>query len=479
MRWRGTGGARRRGGRSRGPALAVLPLLLASLLVLIACRGEPEPARNLVLVVIDTLRADRVGSYGAERETTPALDAFGRQALRFERAYSAAPWTQPAMASIFTGLAPSGHGLVYLGQPLPRTLPTLPELLQSHGFATGAVVSHVLVGREYGFARGFERFDQEAAGGHEAISSPRVTERAIAMLEALEAGGSRFFLFVHYFDPHYSYQHHPGVGFAPEQRGRVKGGAPIELLWRLEERIEPAELAQVRALYDEEIRFTDDSLARLLAALRRSGRLEDSVVVVTADHGEEFLERTRIGHAASLYDELLRVPLWIAAPGRPAGVVASPVSTAALAPTLLELLGLPSSLRPGARSFAGLLSGAAAEEAPPVFAETRHFANKRAIVDGRHKLVLDRQGGPTELYDLRRDPGERENLAAREPEQVARLGAALEAHLERQRALGTVAPAPRLDAEERELLRGLGYLREAEAGAGAKAEPDGRPAAGP
>jgi len=439
--------------------MAALGLAVAALA---GCRGEPEPARNLVLIVIDTLRADRVGSYGAERDTTPGLDAFGREALRFERAYSAAPWTQPAVASIFTGLSPSGHGVQLLGQPLPRSVPTLAERLQGHGFATGAVVSHLLVGGRFGFARGFDHFDQGAAGGHEAISGPRVTERALETLARLEATDSRFFLFVHYFDPHYSYHHHPEVGFAPARVGRVGGGDPIEKLWRVQEDLAPEELLHLSALYDEEVRFTDRALSRLLERLEASGRLADSVVVVTSDHGEELMERSRIGHAATLFDELVRVPLWISLPEREGRVVRAPVSTAGLLATALELLGLPPATRAGlAASFAPRLRGREGPAAP-VFSETRHFAQKQAVIDGRYKLVVDLQSGAPELYDVVADPGERRDLAAEQPDRVRRLQALLARHVDEQTGLGISTAAPSLDARQLELLRGLGYVESPE-----------------
>lgn len=443
----------------RGHPEAVRAFALAAIGALLGCTGDDPGPRNLVLVVIDTLRADRVGVYGADRATTPAIDSFARDAVRFERAYSSAPWTQPAMASIFTAVHPSGHGLVHLGGRIPSPLPTLPEVLQRQGFATGAVVSHVLVGRRYGFARGFDSFDETESGGHEAISTPGVTKRAIAMLDDLARNGQRFFLLVHYFDPHYSYHHHEEIGFAAPRVGRIQGGEPIEFLRWIQQRMTPEELSHLRALYDEEVRFTDDGLNRLLAALEQTGRMQDTVIVVTSDHGEEFLERTRIGHAASVYEELIRVPLIVRTPGVAGRVVEWPASTAALAPTLLEILGLSGSeLRATTASFAPLMLGKTEEGAPLVFSETQWFAQKRAAVGVRYKLIRDQATGNVELYDLVDDREELRDLSSERLELVRPLAKALDDHIARQRSLSGPPTPPELDPEQREMLRGLGYL---------------------
>jgi arylsulfatase A-like enzyme len=291
-------------------------------------------------VVVDTLRADRLGCYGAERDTSPSLDALARGGVRFERAYATAPWTKPAVASMFTGLYPAAHGAGRVKNALPEGARTLAEILREAGYRSAGVVSHDVVRAVNGFAQGFDRYLESEAGGHDHVSTPGVTEQALAELADLAAGDAPFFLFVHYFDPHYNYKRHPGVGFAAERAGRLDGSQPLVSLRRWGEDLSDAELGFLRDLYDEEIRFTDAGIGRLLEGLERSGRGGNTYVVATADHGEAFLEHGWLGHTRSLYDVLLRVPLLVRGPGLDPRVVEEPVSLVGLLPTVLDLLGV-------------------------------------------------------------------------------------------------------------------------------------------
>lgn len=432
-----------------------------------ACAKQEAP-RNLVVVVVDTLRVSRLHLYGAERETSPALDRLARDSAVFERAYSAAPWTKPSVASLLTGRYPRRHTLVRMGSKLPETAETLAEHLRADGFATAAVVSHSLIARGYGFDQGFERF-ADLSRGYRETSSPEVTEQALAWLDELTSGSAPWFLFVHYFDPHYDYVRHPEIGFAPAAAGRLQGGEPIGKLLGMN--LERDEIGLLVGVYDEEIRFTDDAIGELLEGLRARGAMSDTVVVVTADHGEEIFDRGWLGHTRTLYDELLRVPLLLHAPGIPPRVVPGPVSLAAVTPTLLELLGSKSGA--GAefdhRSLVPLLRGESGD-VDPVFAEVdfmpvaprpgqlprRTRARKRAVIEGSYKLIHDELAGRFELYQLEADPGERDDLSAREPERVAAMRDLLDTRLG--------PPGPQQEGEaasftpaQTEELRALGY----------------------
>ncbi len=346
-----------------------------------------------MLIVIDTLRRDHLGCYGAQRETSPAIDAFAAHAVRFERAYTTAPWTQPAVASMLTGLYPSGHGLKRPGR-LSGTIPTLAERLGDAGYATAAVVSHTLLKRRHGFDRGFERWDESpAAFPVRDSTSDAVTQAAQLALAALAADARPFFLLVHYFDPHYEYLRHPDVGFAAPRAGRLDGSQSVaELRAMVPLRNDEREL--LTALYDEEIRHTDAAVGRLLDALAASGRAENALIVLTADHGEEFQERGWIGHTNSLYDELMRVPLIVRPPGgagAPADVDAL-VSLVSLTPTVLDYAGVRA--EPAAasgRSWRPLLEGRALAPLPvllevdfvPLRPERQvKRAHKKAVVAG-------------------------------------------------------------------------------------------------
>lgn len=440
---------------------------LLGLLAAAGCGGEPPP--NLLLIVVDTLRRDALGVYGAERDTSPALDAFAAGAVRFERAYAPAPWTLPSVASLLTGLHPGGHGVSSPRASLPAEAETLAERLSARGYATAGVVSHVALGTRSGFDQGHARYRDSEARGHDYISTEGVTRQALELLDELAAGGAPFFLFVHYFDPHYDYERHPEVGFAPPAASRVDGSEPVMELQRRLEELDAADVALLRALYHEEVRHTDAGIGRLLDRLAALGLAERTLVAVSADHGEEFMERGWLGHTRTLYDELVRVPLLIRAPGVRPAVVAEPVSLVSLTPTLLELLGIEvSGQRFHAPSLAELVRGEAPAPGDAVLTQVDYVpiflpqtrTHKSALVAGRHKLIRDEASGRLELYDLLDDPGEWRDLSSVQPELTSRLAAQLDDRL-RRTARGRLGSAPReVSPEELELLRGLGYAGE-------------------
>ncbi len=466
--------------RLRAPLRATLILWTGLACAALACTpATKQPAPNLVLVVVDTLRADHLGAWGHVRDTSPHLDALAREGVRFERAYATAPWTKPSVASILTGLAPSAHGVERMAARLPDEGDTLAEMLGRAGYARGATVSHTLITGLYNFAQGFELFVAKDARGHDHVSSPSVTESALAMVDRLRAQDRPFFLFVHYFDPHYAYKRHPEYGFTPERAGRLSGGESLAAMRRLDPPLNAAETRFLRDAYDEEIRFTDAAIGALLDGLAQRGLDEDTVVAVTADHGEEFYEHAWLGHARTLYEEVLHVPLVLRlARGEAAGtVVGEPVSLVDLAPTLIDALGFDASdLDLPGRSLLPLVRGEALAAPVPVFAEVDYMAERdsalfptrrsgymRALIVGHEKLIHDRHTDTYELYDLAADPRERNDLAALRPERVAALRTLLEAEAQAAAAgrLGATAPHE-ADPQEREMLEALGYVEESE-----------------
>ncbi|GIW42691.1 MAG: hypothetical protein KatS3mg076_3268 [Candidatus Binatia bacterium] len=433
--------------------------------------GLPERL-NVVLVVVDTLRADRLGCYGARRNTSPALDRLARDAVRFERAYATAPWTKPSVASIFTGLYPSAHGATSVQATLRTEVPTLAELLRKRGYRTYGVVSGLFVAAKYGFRRGFERYDQSEVGGPNHVSTPGVTEKALRFLE--EAGEGPFFLFVHYFDPHYTYLRHPEVGFAPPRAGRLEGPWHILRLRQILPTLTPEEVRFLLDLYDEEIRFTDGGIGKLVGALEERNLLDRTLFVVTSDHGEEFLEHGWLGHTRSVYEEVLRVPLIVRVPwrrGPRARLVRTPVSTAALFATILELASsegssaLPPhhvpSLGPWLRGEkgGGLPLFAEVDFEPVHIVNRAKRAKKKVLLHWPWKLVHDELEERWELYDLERDPFERSNLAEKRKKELAELERELGKLAALARERKTLAPQADLAPEELQQLEDLGYGR--------------------
>jgi len=467
----------RAAGRGTDRAAAAL---FALLLLATGCdggRSAPVERPNLVVVVIDTLRTDRLGSYGHARETSPAIDALAADAALFENAYSAAPWTKPAVASLLTGLHPRSHTVVRMINKLPESVETLGEILLAEGFATGAVVSHNLIGTRQRFDQGFEVFHEDQAKGHHHVSTEGVTSRALEVLEQMTGGERPFFLFVHYFDPHYDYMPHPEYGWAPKRVGRLRAGQMAKRATELDPPPNAEEVAFLEALYDEEVRFTDDGIGRLLSALREGGHFDDTVIALTADHGEEFYDRGCLGHTRTLYDELVRVPLLLREPGRRGGGrrIEAPVSLVSLTPTLLELLAVDvGDRRFEAPSIAGLVLGSPGASAiehsihtevdfTPGSANVNRCpptrADLRAVISGRYKLIHDRLAERYELYDLEADPAERRDLAAVRPELLARMREELEAEPSPSTAHESDERA--FSPQEVEMLRDLGYIEPA------------------
>ena len=322
------------------------------------CPREPlrPDAPPLILVAVDTLRADRLGFHGrTDRTVSPHLDALSRDSWTFENAIAPAPWTTPSFAAVMTGVPPLVLGIGAEPVPIPREARTLGERLCAAGYRTAGVVSHTFVGSAFGFDRGFERWDETDAGGHTHVSSPGVTAAALRHLESFASNGGPFFLFVHYFDPHYDYRDHPGFPFgegtaeAGDDTGMRSERDNIRELRRLSEegRLDAAAYRRLRDSYDSEVAFTDAAIGRLLDRARELGVYDDALVVFVADHGELFGERPDrwIGHTVTVHQGAIHVPLLVKPPARaPEALrrprrVKVPVTTADVGATALELLG--------------------------------------------------------------------------------------------------------------------------------------------
>ncbi len=335
--------ARERGARS-SLALAVLAPAVLAVATVLGC-GQDQPPQNLLLITIDTCRADRVGAYGHPGARTANLDQLAERGTLYGRAYAVAPETLPAHVSLMTGRYPPAHGVRINGSyQLPGAAVTLAETFREAGFFTGAVTASAVLDARYGLDQGFEVYDSVV--GRAERRAEEVTERALALLPA--ATDRRIFLWVHYYDPHSPYE------------------PPAELL-----PVEPAP-PESPPLYEAEIAAVDIALGRLLEGLDRAGRGDRLLVAVTGDHGESLGEHGETYHTLFVYDSTIRVPLVLAGPGIPAGTrVSEPVSQIDLFATLLDLFALDA--RPGlSRVLPGLTSSSPAPDGPPraLYSET-------------------------------------------------------------------------------------------------------------
>ncbi len=308
--------------------------------------GAPgAPVERILLISVDSLRADRLGCYGNPRDTSPAIDRLARDGVRFAEAWSTTSWTLPAHMSLMTGRYVLSHGVYADRDQLPGGIPTLAEGLHAAGYATGGVVAMIYLNGRYGFDRGFEYYDDHTAPEETAAASwgdepaPVVTDLAIRWLE--QHRRDRFFLFLHYWDVHYDYIPPAPYDamFDPDYKGSITGKNFI--FNRAVRAGMPArDLEHLLALYDGEIRWVDDHIAKLLRFLGEAGLYESTAVIITADHGDEFFEHGFKGHRRTLYREVTQVPLVIRAPGARAGTVVDvPVSLVDVMPTVLELAG--------------------------------------------------------------------------------------------------------------------------------------------
>jgi arylsulfatase A-like enzyme len=519
--------SRASGARARGLRLAGLGLCVVfglSFLPAIFRRGEPQrPSRqasgqradgpNVLLIVMDTTRADHLSCYGYPRKTTPHLDRFAQEGIVFEQATAAAPWTVPSHASLFTGLLPFQHRADWPHQRLDGHLMTLAELLREHGYQTAGFVNNSWIGRTLNFHQGFDYF-VESWEGNQLVSRlalvgiarkcKRMIRKAAGFLERRDGANAArtnrqirrwldeardpqrpFFLFVNYLEPHFPYE-------PPEPyRSRFVQPAHRDAVQRLDVRdfvrlappvrFDPPIQAALTDLYDGEIAYLDMRVGELLEELTARRLLDHTVVIVTSDHGENLGDHMIFEHQFCIYETLVRVPLILRYPGRfPAGTrVTEPVSLVDVMPTLVKLLGLETptaqAASPG-RSWVGSALAVPPDRAilteylPPLprledyrrhnqTLDERYFTRRlKSLRRGPFKFIWA-SDGRHELYDVSQDPGESRNLTQTSPDTARELEAELHRLLAAIPPVGIPEEVQPLDEATKQELRALGYLQ--------------------
>lgn len=442
--------------------MAVAALALAAVVFAWLVLKPPGEPRNVVLIVVDTLRRDHLQIYGYPRETAPTLGRLAAQGALFD-GLSPTSWTKPAVASILTGLHPIQHQALGFSDGLSEEAVTLAEVLSRAGYSTAGFAANrwVVVS---GFEQGFEQLVWVEPEGINFADAGKVNR---AVRERLSALREPFFLYVHYMDPHvpYSPQSQWDRSPLPERLARQVPltSADLQMPVVMER---PAQVVRDAIdLYDGEVRQADDGIAELLSLLDGAGRSRSTLVVVTGDHGEEFQEHGRMGHGRSLYGPSLRVPLLFHAPGlvRPGTRLGSATHLDIL-PTVLDLLGLEmpeGPLRVQGRSLGEALRSGRAEPAGReeiLFHMDYREGHALAFQQDGHKLLLARHPYTQELFDLRADPGERHNRWT-EAEPVRRN---LAAGLVRAHAAAAQRTLPRrlaqVPGEDAKKLQAIGYV---------------------
>lgn len=418
---------------------------------------------NVVLYLIDTLRADHLATYGYPRATSPSIDDFARSAVVFERAQAQSSWTRPAVASIFSGLEAWRHGANHRNEGMAEEVDTLAERFQAAGYYTGAVITNPNVARSYGFGQGFETF-QRLAGGRN--SSENVAGTAAEWLDAAQRStpAKPFFLYLHTVDPHAPYR--PAPAFQERFAARVERleVGTLAFLRRLglgQEPVTPGILRDLIDLYDAEVAENDAGFGSLIEQLRRRELLDSTLVVLVSDHGEEFHEHGGFEHGKTLYQDQLHVPLVVRVPGSGAGRrVNDLVQQVDLYPTLLDLAGLPAGIDSQGLSLRPLLEGGRlASEREFVATMDVDRVVKSSLLRWPWKLVRHEQGpqeGTRQLFDLSRDPTEQVDRSAEQPFWADYLTARLTQRLSAPRVKRAEVPE---DEELQKDLKALGYLQ--------------------
>jgi arylsulfatase A-like enzyme len=452
---------------TRVRVLVILAALVAS-----ACSEASRP-RNAILVLLDTLRADRLGAYGHPRPTTPALDRLAERGVLFEQVISYSAWTLPSVVAMLSGRFPTRR---VFDETLRRSLV---EDLRDAGFRTAAFTEGGFLSHYYGFGRGFERYWDESGGARLGLRAP-LQELTGAGIEStfpaaevwLRENAERpFFLMVHTYEIHVPYRRRTFVRDLPPGRldptldsddiGRIRSGALV---------LGETEYAYLAALYDGGVRKSDDYVGRLLAALDDLGIADSTLVVVTSDHGEELagrFPRFAAAHGHSLFDELVRVPLIVYDPTReyPVRRVASQVRTIDVVPTILDLLGTAADASLDGRSLVPLMVGSEREDRLAFSYLELHGPERAAVRFEGFKLIRTLAAARSSaarhsaLFDLHRDPAERRDVSRKQPAVLQRASLRLDAILERIDAEGRPSFPKVTDVpdELQERLRALGY----------------------
>jgi arylsulfatase A-like enzyme len=420
----------------------VFMLALAGVL---ACRpAEPTgPQPNVLFISIDTLRADHMGMYGYARPTTPRLDDFAKTAVVFDAVQSSSSWTLPSLASLMTSLYPPTHGQGgwKIETRLDPSFHTLAEVLRNAGYDTAIVASQIFLSGRYGLQQGFTHVDSRILQTEANITSPEITEKGVEWLreKAAVRDGVPWFLWLHYFDPHDQYLPHPGYS---EKFG-------------LREHID---------LYDGEIAFTDHYIGLLLDELARLKLDQDTVVVVVADHGEEFGEHGNFGHGYDLFQEVVHVPLMLRVPGMMPCRVRAVVPSVDVMPTVLDLCWVESRFAIEGQSLLPLARGELQPEREAMSTVRLHEGHQmKGLRVGPWKYIEQHSGeGPAAmLFDLTQDPDECADVSSLFPALTEKMSAALARRQQRaidlKREYGTSEPS-QLSPAERSRLKTLGYV---------------------
>ncbi len=443
-----------------------------------SCKRSPGKP-NVILIVIDTARQDRFSCYGYNRETTPRADQLAREGVRFEQAEATSPWTLPSVASLLTGLWPHRHlagypitdpktsqeGMTYLSE----SAVTLAEILSQNKYQTVGLFQNPFVDPGFGLKRGFDSYEYFPSDNMVIRRADQVVKLASSWLEKYRDRKRPFFMVVHFFDPHLAYNP-PSEFMLPfifGYQGKMTppfnpSDADLEKIRRGELSYDEADRKFIIGLYDGELSFTDYWIGMFFDYLKEQHLYDNSLIILTADHGEEFWDHHSFEHGHTLYQELLTVPLIVRFPGgeNSGMVVKERVSLADVMPSIVSYLQIETPFQASGKSFIAMPGAVIKPMARPIVAELNRIGDPlQAIYSGDYKLILDKITGNIEIFNLKDDPRETQNLFGQKlkypPEildQIKGVVSAIE-KVEQEKK-----PAM-IDPRIREKLKALGYLK--------------------
>ena len=455
----------------------------AALAALTACTAAQAPRPNILILLMDTLRADRLGCYGYGKATSPTVDQLAERGTLFTRCYAPSDYTQASTASLFTGQYPLAHGYVNSDYVLEDANLTMAEILRGAGYTTAAFIANGLAGRKYRMDQGFhEHFEKNRASAFELAAAAR------EFIIRQSPSGRPFLAYLHFLDVHdphripaaeFSRLADPAAFVFDMQDTLLLESMVMRAWWSTVQkwRDDVDNQGEVDRyfedysdLYDSSIAYWDEAVGSILETLARNGLDRNTVVVVTSDHGEQLLEHGFFGHANSGYDVGLHVPLVIFDPAEDGSGrrISRPVSLIDVLPTLLARAGMPVPEQVQGRSLwpFSRAGGTSGTDARFIYSEGTFFANRpvgtliQTLREGRWKLILDRLRDSKELYDLSRDPGETRNLLATETDVAARLYGELQRHYNTNLDIFDARQRSQAGrtAEKLRELRSLGYI---------------------
>ncbi|MCP5106802.1 MAG: sulfatase-like hydrolase/transferase [bacterium] len=447
----------------------IIAFLLLNTGLFIRGKRTPAGAPNIVLIVVDCLRADHLGYYGCHRNTSPVIDGLAKEGMVFENAFSNTSWTKPSVASLFTSLYPNRHGVITMTDIFPVPFLTMAEILKNNGYYTACFIGgNSFLREEFNYQQGFDLFKND---GYEESPADILTD---TFLDAVSPPSQRkFFAYIHYMDVHLPYHKNEYNGLFME-KGIKTPFTPFEFgKHSLRESTADGTLPEetknrLVSVYDGQIRCVDEQIGRIISVLKQRNMLENTLVVITSDHGEELWDHNNFEHGHTLYNELIHVPLILVGNKLTHKKVKTPVTLVDLLPTFLAR----ANIRNGTLKLQGndLLNSREADGRKAFASGTLYNDEKYCLIDEENWKLIINTGDETEknkligfsnkdqfeLYDLNSDPLEKENLKDAEPAKLVRLRKELEQRVNVKSIFKRKKTV--IDRKTRDRLKSLGYL---------------------